>query len=125
MTEPTLAAMRAAAEQVRAANHTAYDAPRTTDSIHARAGALHDLLVKTEQLIRVFGEHVGAVCDRDGLFSDDDGTPAQHALDACSALLVAANKLDNTAHWVNQAWQDLSHLGEHPDDGPTRGEVGQ
>lgn len=111
--EPTLAAMQTAAEHARAANHHAYQAPRTPASIYDRTGALYDLLVKTEQLAQVLAEHAGAL-DVDpppGLYSDDDGPPTAHAATASARLARAASAVRDARDHVNLAWSSLSHLG--------------
>lgn len=108
--EPTLAAMRAAAEHARAANHAAHDAPRTPGSLYDRTGALYDLLIKTEQLADSLGKAVRSA-DSDAMFSDDGLDPALHRGRAGAHLLEARARLTEAHRAVNDAWNALSHLG--------------
>lgn len=117
--EPTLAAMQAAAEHARAANHHAYQAPRTPASIYDRTGALHDLLGKTEQLAQVLAEHAQmlVVATPPGLYSDDDSSPTVHAATASAWLRRATSAVRDANDHVNLAWSSLSHLGLRDTDG--------
>ena len=122
--DPTLAAMRAAAEHVRAANHTAPHAPRDVAALYARAGELHALLCQVGQLARGLAVHVEAALVEDppaGLYSDDDTDPAVHAAAAETHLAAAGSALHGAITSVDRAWSALSHLGERPADDDGRG----
>ncbi len=108
--DPTLAAMSAAAEAARQANHAAYGAPRTTASVYDRTGALHDLLCKVEQLAQVLSEQVAGM-PSGPLYSTDDTTPGEHLLDAADLLTQAARAVNVAVHHVNNAWSELSPIG--------------
>lgn len=113
-TEPTLAAMSAAAEQARAANHHAYDAPGDPPALYARTGALYDLLAKTEQLARFLSEAAAKVSANppEGLYSDDGSDhPRQRAATAAAHLAAAAETIRRANVAVNEAWSELAHLG--------------
>jgi hypothetical protein len=56
-TEPTLAAMETASEAVRAANHAAYHAPATPESLYDRTGVLVELLGRLRQVAFTLGNH--------------------------------------------------------------------
>lgn len=116
--ESTLAATRAAAEAARQANHAAHDAPTSTGNVYDRCAALHELLISTEQLVRVLGERAAQLRDADGLFSDDTTDPAVHAVTGSAALTTAAAAIRVAGQHVNDAWSSLSHLGI--DQGPRR-----
>jgi hypothetical protein len=111
--EPTLAAMRAAAEHARAANHAAYDAPGDPAALYSRVGALHDLLAKTKQLTEVLAEETTklAAAPPSGLYSDDVAPPGGRALLAAELLSHAAESIAAANRAVNGAWSSLSHLG--------------
>lgn len=108
--EPTLAAMSAASEAARQANHAAYGAPRTTTSVYDRTGMLHDLLVKVEQLARFLAEQAAGM-PSGPLYSTDETTPGEHLLDAAEQLQAAAQALNAAAGHVNDAWSELSTIG--------------
>ena len=122
--DPALAAMRAAAEHARAANHTAPHAPRDVAALYTRAGELHDLLCQVGQLARGLAVHVEAALVDDppaGLYSDDDTDPAVHAAAAETHLAAAGSALHGAITSVDRAWSALSHLGERPADDDGRG----
>jgi len=109
--EPTLAAMRDAAELVRAANHAAYEAPRTTASVYARVGELYALLGRTRQLAQVLGEHAAQLARNPALRADDGGgDPQARALVAAGMLRDAGTRLDEAATVANQAWSRVAPL---------------
>jgi hypothetical protein len=113
--EPTLLAMQAAAEAVRAANHAAYDAPRTPSSVYDRTGAMVDLLAKLEQLTEHIARGVGWVSANPHLRSTErdierDIDPVDAAQKAQTRLLSAARFLDTARTTVNDAWSQLSTL---------------
>ena len=56
--EPTLAALNAAAESVRAAKHAAYHAPADPNSLYERTGTLVELLGYRRQVACSLGNHV-------------------------------------------------------------------
>lgn len=111
--EPTLVAMRTAAEYARSANHHAYDAPRSPASLYHRNGALEDLLAKTRQLAEVLGEQCAELITNPpaGLYADDGSNPRDRAAAASLSLRNAADSIAAARHAVNTAWNDLSHLG--------------
>jgi len=114
-TEPTLAAMSAAAEQARAANHAAYDAPGDPPALYARVGALYDLLVKTRQLTQVLGTAATkAAAHPERMYADDGSNPSNRAARAAMFLLESAQSIDTVITVVNEAWSELSHLGVKP-----------
>lgn len=112
--EPTLAAMRTAAEAARAANHEAYHAPRTPSSIYDRIATLHDLISKTEQLSNVLGQHTRnlahAATDGTVELRSTAGVPAERALSAASKLQEAARLIEQAGLVVNAAWSEASTL---------------
>lgn len=108
--EPTLAAMRNAAEAARVANHAAYAAPRDPVALYDRTGALHDLLLKTEQLADFLGKAVLAT-DPAALYSDAGLDPNIHRIAAAERLTRARAHVAEAQRAVNSAWSALSHLG--------------
>lgn len=111
-TEPTLNHTRQAAEQARAANHAAYNAPGDIANLYDRCGALHELLSCAEQLVRVLGEHIDRARQRRNLYSTDATSPDEH-LNAAAGLLrhIAAVHVLDAAAQVNEAWSHLSPIG--------------
>jgi hypothetical protein len=114
-TEPTLAALEAAAEQARAANHHAYHAPALPSDLYARAGTLVELLGYLQQVAFTLGNHVErspSDAMREGLVLDtDDGMPArEYTQDARRLLADAAAAVEQANRAANQAWSALSHL---------------
>jgi hypothetical protein len=108
--EPTLLAMRAAAEAARTANHAAYHAPRTTSSVYDRVGALHDLLCKVEQLAGVLADDVGKLVEDSRLRSSERDDAATRARRARERLVDATWCVKQATDGVNDAWSDLSAL---------------
>jgi hypothetical protein len=114
-TEPTLGALEAAVEQVRAANHHAYFAPALPSDLYARTRSLVELLDDLQQVAFTLGNHVersSSDAMKDGLVLDtDDGLPVREYTQEARRLLadaVAAVEQANRA--ANQAWSALSHL---------------
>lgn len=119
--EPTLLAMQAAAEAVRTANHAAYDAPRTTVGIYDRTGAMHDLLVKVEQLTDDLARAAGRLAEDPHLCSTKGDDAEPRARLAQNRLHTAAQLIDTAGQAVNRAWSELSPL--YLDDPAERGEA--
>ena len=119
--EPTLQYTRLAAEQVRLANHAAYDAPRgDTSNLYDRTGAVHELLSRTEQLVQVLGEQVQRVISAEGLRAADGRSPDRKAANAAAHLLAAGNAVRSACGHVNDAWSELSPLYiDAPEEGGT------
>lgn len=108
-TEPTLTAMRAAADALR----DAYGAPDDPHALHARIGELHVLLTRLRQVAQILSERAGAL-DWDsppGVFSDNATPPARHAERAMLDLADAAAAVREADDLVNAAWSSIGHLG--------------
>jgi hypothetical protein len=110
-TESTLAATSAAAEAVRVANNAAYHAPTgDRDNVYDRAGAAHDLLARTEQLLDDLRAHAQRLTETPGLTTADDTDPTARVRSAAAQLLMARARVANATQHVNQAWSELSPL---------------
>jgi len=96
--------MRVAAEAVRSANHAAYGAPCTADSVYDRAGAVKDLLSRTVQAIEDLARTAEILADHNA--------PAPQTRRAGERLLDAAHIVRCAATEVNGAWSHLSSQGE-------------
>jgi hypothetical protein len=101
--------MRVAATALRDACHAAYDAPRTTDSVYDRAGTLHDLLCKVEQLAQHLARDIKQVAD-DPRLRSSDGDARTEAQRAQSRLGDAAKIVRCATTEVNAAWAHLSEI---------------
>lgn len=115
--EPTLAATQTAAEQLRAANHTARHAPRHPRSLYGRLGAIHELLLSLGQAVgdlRVLASSL-AVDPPNGLFSDDTAEPRTHLTAVVGRLLDAQRYVLDSREQIDQAWSSASHLGVDPE----------
>jgi hypothetical protein len=114
-TEPTLVALEAAADQLRAANHHAYFAPALPSDLYARTRSLVELLGYLQQVAFTLGDHVersSSDAMKKGLVLDtDDGMPAhEYTQDARRLLADAAAAVEQANRAANQAWAALSHL---------------
>lgn len=110
--DPMLAALRAADEHARTACHAAYGSAPTLSDIYDRAGALHGLLSKVEQLARHLADDAAAIGSHPAsLYSTDDTSPADHANAARDHLTTASMAIDVAVTDVNDAWSHLSPIG--------------
>jgi hypothetical protein len=108
-------ALETASEAARAANHAAYHAPATPESLYDRTGTLVELLGRLRQVAFTLGDHVErapAAAMRDGLVLDsDDGMPvAEYVHEPRRRLADAAAELEDARQAANEAWSVLSHL---------------
>src|SRR4051812_31684107 len=113
--EPTLAALEAAVEQVRAANHHAYHAPALPSDLYDRTRSLVELLGYLQQAAFTLGNQAErSVADamKEGLVLDtDDGMPAHDYTQEARRLLAdTAAAVEQANRAANQAWSALSHL---------------
>lgn len=114
-TEPTLAAIEAAVKSARAANHAAYHAPATPESLYGRTGALVELLGNIRQIAFELGNHVerapsDAVRDGHLLDTDDDVPTAEYVHEARRLLAEVAAEVEDANRVADQALSALSHL---------------
>lgn len=114
--DPIIMHTRAAAEEVRTANRTAYQAPRNATALYDRTGALNDLLVKIEQLVQFLASGVATLsaAPPPGFFAQDEGDPEELVNDATHQLTQALIKITASRRHVNVAWAILSQLGQKP-----------
>ena len=113
--EPTVAALEAAAEQIRAANQQACFAPALPSDLYARTRSLVELLGDLQQVAFTLGNHVersSSDAMKEGLVLDtDDGMPARDYTQEARRLLAdAAAAVEQANRAANQAWSALSHL---------------
>jgi hypothetical protein len=114
-TEPTLAAIEAASESIRAAAHAGYEAPATPESLYARTGVLGELLGRLRQVAFTLGNQVErAPSDavKDGLLlgTDDDVPVSEYVHEARRLLADVAAEIEDATRIADQAHSVLSHL---------------
>lgn len=109
--EPTLENTRLAAEHAHRADHAAYNAPRgDMGNLYDRAGAVHELLSCTEQLVRVLGEQVQRIATSEGLRSTENEPATRQAIRAAQLLMAGSLQVRRACDEVNEAWSALSPL---------------
>jgi hypothetical protein len=114
-TEPTLAAIEEASEAVQTANHAAYRAPATPESLYGRTAALVELLGRLRQVAFTLGNQVerapsDAMKGGQLLDTDDGISPSEYVHEARRLLADAAAGAEAATRAVDQAHSALSHL---------------
>ena len=113
--EPTLRALRDAADAVREANHTAYRASRVPVELYRRLGTLVEVLGYLRQTTQMIRGQVGKIdeaAEADGLTvgSDDATLPRDHSETIFWGLSRVESALVEAVAAGNEASSALGHL---------------